>query len=157
MFPLLYAYICDHLEGCKIIASYDTNKCQMPCSLCLCLKDLLKEVNHKCFNKTKQEMQIIVETIFTSWKKDGEEMSKKFLIHPIKVRFHLHNLTYGKILFTNCITFVFKECFELSLNFNLFSMMLMCIVGVLMVGKQNGKIHSMWYFLWTCCIDLVWE
>ena len=53
VFPLLYAYICDHLEGTKLTCTYDTNTCQLPCSICLCVKENLSSMNVNNVIRTK--------------------------------------------------------------------------------------------------------
>ncbi|CAM6050719.1 unnamed protein product, partial [Sphagnum compactum] len=84
VFPLLYAYVCDHPEGCKVTCTYDTNQCQHPCSVCMCPKQSLREVGKKFDYRTEKGMQALVMKMLASTKKDVDLLSKENLVHPVK-------------------------------------------------------------------------
>ena len=97
VFPLLYSFICDHPESCKVTCTYDTNKCQMPCRICLCKKEHLSStiVNNQV--RTEEKMKEVFESMTVSndnqvTAKEVEDISRKWSVHPIPVSVQ-YNLT----------------------------------------------------------------
>jgi hypothetical protein len=66
--------------------TYATNQCQHPCSLCMCPKQSLREVEKKFDYWTEKGMQALVMKMLTSTKNDVDLLSKENLVHLVKVR-----------------------------------------------------------------------
>ena len=70
----------------QVSCTFDTNKCQYPCSICLCGKDSLRDVHQKNSVRTEKNMQEVYEAMMeTRDKKDVAALSKQWSLHPILV------------------------------------------------------------------------
>ncbi|CAM6089392.1 unnamed protein product [Calypogeia fissa] len=85
VFPLPFACICDHPKGCKVTCTYDTNKCSLPCSCCLCRKDRLSNVNQKFPYRTEDEMKRIYYEMVSSdlTIEEAKDKSQRWSLHPV--------------------------------------------------------------------------
>ncbi|GAQ89262.1 hypothetical protein KFL_005040060 [Klebsormidium nitens] len=55
-YPMLFAYVCDHPEGCKVTCTKDTNQTNAPCSICMCPASRLCEVDKHFHFRTQKGM-----------------------------------------------------------------------------------------------------
>ncbi len=70
----------------QVSCTFDTNKRQLPCSICLCGKDSLRDVHQKNSVCTEKNMQEVYEAMMeTRDKKDVAALSKQWSLHPIPV------------------------------------------------------------------------
>jgi hypothetical protein len=85
--PLLYAYACDHPEGCKVSCTYDTNKSSSPCSNCMCGKDNLSNVHLTFQSRTEEMMKDIYHAMTSENLPRGESkrISKSWSTHSVEV------------------------------------------------------------------------
>lgn len=93
VYPLLFAYICDHPESCKITASYDTNLCQSPCSRCMCGKDDLNNMHMQHPVRTESKMAEVYRVMECVHPNLAIEIGRTWSLHPIQVS----SLTFLKI------------------------------------------------------------
>ena len=87
VYPLLFAYICDHPESCKITATYDTNLSTCPCSRCMCGRDALNNVDREFQVRTESKMKEVYEAMKSFPQNLADEMAKAWSLHPIQVSF----------------------------------------------------------------------
>jgi len=87
VYPLLFAYACDHPEGCKVSCTYDTNKSSSPCTNCMCGKDQLSNVHLTFQSRTEEMMKNIYHAMTSKNLARGElkKISKTWSMHPIQV------------------------------------------------------------------------
>ena len=85
VYPLLFAYICDHPESCKITASYDTNISQSPCSRCMCGKEDLSNVQLQYPVRTESKMVEVYHAMKRLPPNLADELSRTWSLHPIQV------------------------------------------------------------------------
>ncbi|GAQ90875.1 hypothetical protein KFL_006960010 [Klebsormidium nitens] len=84
-YPLLYAYICDHPEGCKVTCTKDGNQTNAPCSICMCPANELHEVGQRYYYRTPEGMRWGVNQIVNAKKsKDKEQWEKGLSLHPVE-------------------------------------------------------------------------
>ncbi len=87
VYPLLFAYICDHPESCKITATYDTNLCQSPCSRCMCGKEDLSNMHMQHHVRTELKMAEVYQVMERVHPNLGAEIGRTWSLHPIQVSF----------------------------------------------------------------------
>lgn len=70
----------------QVTGTYDTNKCQRPCSLCLCSKDDLSNTRKKLEYRTEVEMKALYNTMMESnTATEQNEIAKTYSMHPVMV------------------------------------------------------------------------
>lgn len=73
----------------QVTATFDTNKCQIPCSSCFCPKDKLNKVEDSFPYRTEKGMMNIVQEMKTllqnNMKSAAVEISKQYSVHPVEV------------------------------------------------------------------------